>query len=271
MMALLAAERGLPILPSRSGSYMLPGERCLWELDAELCRLPRKLSSCITPPAALREIIDDAGDRLVGQMLIMPNGNLVRTVPILLVAKTAKDSTHAEITCIGRGRLQLDQLTCGHWAHSDAGCRAANERVWVAKLPVGDHADVERCRDLSDAFNAARHLASRLSTVRQLSPIFARPLECTIEGMRHALSEALQRVDTGAGDWVSTSDARDELELISYAIARASFGPDEGMHALALTDGSKRRLYVETLLAGLEQRLAAETALLEWSNARCCE
>merc|ERR1711907_51791 len=104
------------MMPSPVSSVMLPGETRCFDLDTRLLSqgVPRGILCHTHAPSTLRELLD-GGTSLVGQVLITPQSSIVQTVSIMQITALAIDHESqrpfAELTCIGRGRLNLAPLS----------------------------------------------------------------------------------------------------------------------------------------------------------------
>ena len=218
-----------------------------------------------------RELLD-GGTSLVGQVLITPQSSVVQTVPIMQITACAIDHESqrpfAELTCIGRGRLNLAPLS---------GCARIDPLV----DDEGSSPDAGAGQRLSTKFEQCRSMAAELSTSHgsqwnrndAVHTILERPLESTIMQRRRDISyglECLRQCGLDASrrsNWEATASEVDELHILTYVIARLL--PQQAqVHALGITDKRKRVLYAERVLCGILADLAAKLALQGWLDER---
>ena len=261
------------MLPIPVASLLLPGESRCFDLDeghsTGLSLHPSNLPRGTSLPWTLRELLDASGSQLVATILVTPNGNVVDVCPILQVTAMAvsfeTQRPFVELTCIGRGHLRRDPYgrglariepllgeTCDSSSGADDGathCFEVRERF-------------ERCRYLAQKRPVHKWPARLRSKSAKL--LLEQPLQKALDCRVSALDEALKCMDPNVGAaWRSAASEMSELELITYAVSGLS--PEaKRLHALCITDATKRRLLAEKILSRFEHRMAADFALQRW-------
>lgn len=273
----------VPLHPMKSTAVMLPGESMKLPLEA-----------------SLRNLILESGG-VFGQLLQARSGEMLQTVPIIRLCRTNRLSgpkSIAEVTCIGRGQLQLPLRPSDGPGHRS--CAS------IRPLSDGNLETMSCMNDIRRLYHSCHALATRLdppgrsvhATDSQVARLFDAPLEALLRARRHSLAAATREDWYGAGSvsasrsreralvlhgvcsplpideaghrdagcirglW-SRSDGEMQIQILSFAVGKV-LSPDDRLASLLMLSTHARMLRAVRRLKALECRLAAEVSLQAW-------
>ena len=249
---------------------MLPGETINFSLEDTLCSWPSQFARGKQVSVSLGQVLDEWCTDCYAQALITePHGSIYTTSPILKLTKVFDDDKKgpmAQMTCIGRGRLEVPSL-----GPEEIAVTAKISPMIDESLSVSSHGSAKR--KLWDGYDACRELAEKVRDAKMeayhvrefdVASLFLEPsLERVVRERTSGLASAMQNMSNDQLQLCTAADETD-LHLLCHALWSLQDG-EKRLPALSMYESDRRFLMTRRLLSDWSQQLCAELALYNWA------